>query len=225
LVLAGPPHPPEEGYLNSLTVLGMLQLFNIASASPTTPLLALGSNRQFYTKAKAQNTVTLAKLLFNRGNLLYKLYENVIAFLGGGGATSDPATGNAILRSLDLPALAPNTDSLFMCDLDSPIFGLPFGLCVLFRTKVGVPIGGMYLERCTIQTWNLAFAAGQNVVAENAAILFDHPTPYDTLDTRGRDPEGQSETLRAYIDEGASIGAGAIAGSIGTNKDHAAPPA
>ena len=182
LVLAGPPHSPGEGSLNDLVVLGMLQMFNIASASPTTPLLALGSNRQFYSKAKAQNQVTLAKLLFNQGNLLYKLYQNVVEYLADPAAgDGDISSGEAILRKIDEPALSPNSNSKFMCDLDSPIFGLPFGLCVLFRTKVGLPIGGMYLERCTIQTWNLAFASGQNVVAENCAILFDRPVPFEPV--------------------------------------------
>jgi len=221
LVLAGPPHTPEGDTIEGLSVLGMLQMFNVASASPTTPLLSLGSNRQYYTKAKAQNTVTLAKLLFNRGNLLYKLYENVIAFLGSGGVGSgDIDAGIQFLREMDEPALTAQGNSLFMCDLDSPIFGLPFGLCILFRTKIGVPIGGMYLERCIIQTWNLAFAAGQNVVAENCAILFDRPVPFDPEDIFGYDNDETRRGIQAYIDQGAE-GVGDVIGGLGTNKDHA----
>jgi len=222
LVLAGPPHIPEGNTIEGLSVLGMLQMFNVASASPTTPLLALGSNRQFYSKAKAQNSVTLAKLLFNRGNLLYKLYENVIAFLGGGGTGTDMDAGIQFLRDMDEPALAPESESLFMCDLDSPLFGLPFGLCVLFRTKIGVPIGGMYLERCTIQTWNLAFASGQNVVAENCAIIFDRPKPYDPENITGWEDEESRAGLQAYIDsESPDVRGDDIIGGLGTNFDHA----
>ena len=95
------------------------------------------------------------------------------------GRTAKLEEGLSIVRDIDEPAFQPQSDSKFMLNLDSPIFGFPIGLGVLFRTKLGLPIGGIYMERAFIQNWSVSFASGQNVVAENVNLIMDRIVPFE----------------------------------------------
>jgi len=168
LILAGPARllaDSQRSIFDYMLPLGMLMQFQVSQSRPSTPAQTIGSGRLCYLDGKAPGTASIGRLLVNGRNLLRALYTNAVQ------AGIDPT------RFDDIAAQTPTGQ--FFCNLDSELFGIPFGMAALFRDKIHNTIGAFYLELCKITGWNLSIAAGQAMIMENCSLMFDRLVPID----------------------------------------------
>jgi len=92
---------------------------------------------------------------------------------------SGKAQGNAQIARLFDDKASISKDSTFFMNLDSELFLIPFGLACFFRDKIHNKLGAFYLELCALNSYNIAFNAGQNMILENVSMLFDRALPMD----------------------------------------------
>lgn len=193
LVLAGParfggtgqdePGNERPDFYSTLLPIGMVQSFNAMLQKPTQPLQAIGSGRMFYISGKAQGNAQIARLFVNGRNLLRVLYTNAVQ------ARLDPSKFD---DKASVASLASRENSKFFINLDSELFLIPFGLACFFRDKAHNKLGAFYLELCMINSYNISFNAGQNLILENVSLLFDRAWPIALADMSGAARSGQS---------------------------------
>lgn len=176
LVLAGPARLDTVQVGNttgtnvqSLLAIGMLQSMQFSQSKQTQPVMSIGSGRSFFVSGKAQGQGSIQRLFVNGRNLLRVLYHNA------------RATGLPV-DLLDDPA-ARSVQSKFYINLDSELYYIPFGLGTVFRTKAHDFVGGFYSELTMIQSYQVAFQAGANMISEAVNFMFDRLLPFgeDTL--------------------------------------------
>ncbi len=181
LILAGPARyglTPAGGaskdFFEKLLPIGMVQSFNAVLQKPTQPMQAIGSARTFYVSGKAQGNANMARLFVNGRNMLRVLYTNAMqAGLDVSGFDDKAATEG---------------DSTFFINLDSELFLIPFGMACFFRDKLHNSIGAFYLELCALNSYNIGFNAGQNLILEQVSMLFDRALPMLPGDAGGAEP-------------------------------------
>ena len=190
LILAGPARysiTNPEIFFEKLLPIGMVQSFNAMMQKPTQPMQAIGSGRNFYVSGKAQGNAQIARLFVNGRNLLRVLYTNAVQAgldvknfddRAAAATTSNAANSGAIHQ--------------FFMNLDSELFLIPVGLACFFRDKVHNAIGAFYMELCMINSYNVAFNAGQNMILENVSLLFDRAIPINMGDS-GQIQNGPTE--------------------------------
>lgn len=182
LILAGPARlasiiADNAGGANAdrLLAIGMMQNFQAAQNKPTVPARSIGSGRNFFLSGGAQTSWGMSRLFVNGRNLLRVLY------------TQAKQVGIDVSK-FDDPA-AKDADSQYFINLDSELFLIPFGLAVLFRDKTRSTIGAFYMELCMLNSWNVAFSAGQNFIAENVSGLADRILPMSFTAVGGGDTD------------------------------------
>ena len=166
LVLAGPARHNvkannAESFASALLPIGMLQNFSASQSKPTSPMMSIGSGRQFFVSGKAQTNWNISRLFVNGRNLLRVLHTQAVQ------ANIDVSTFD------DMVTDPSNSNAQFFGNLDSELFYVPFGLAVLFRDKVHHQIAAFYIELCMITSWNISFSAGQSFIAEGVGGLAD----------------------------------------------------
>lgn len=193
LVLAGPARVDTAQIaesngesVQSLLAIGMLQSVSFQQSKPSQPVMAIGSGRSFFVSGKAQGAGSMQRLFVNGRNLLRVLYHNARA-------TSLP------VELLDDPA-ARNFQSQFYINLDSELYLIPFGLASIFRTKAHHFVGGFYAELTMINSYNLAFQAGGNMVTESVSFAFDRLLPFGEDNFNGRVPPATLDAVLAFVD-------------------------
>ena len=189
LLLAGPAryglseNPDNLVFYEKLLPIGMVQSFTAALQKPTQPMQAIGSTRTFYVSGKAQGNANMARLFVNGRNLLRVLYTN------------------AVQAGLDVSGFddkaAVSKDSTFFINLDSELFMIPFGLACFFRDKLHNAIGAFYLELCALNSYNIGFNAGQNLILEQVSMLFDRAMPMNVGDVGKGELGSLSESMLA----------------------------
>jgi len=181
LVLAGPARAGfnstatsaggvQNDILAQMLPLGMLQSFNAMFQKPTQPMQAIGSGRLFFVSGKSQGQAQIARLFCNGRNLLRALYTNAVQAELDVSKFDDPACAT----SFDAPG---DEGAKYVINLDSELFLIPFGLACFFRDKMHDHLGAFYLELCMINSYNIAYNAGQSLILENVSILFDRALP------------------------------------------------
>ncbi len=173
LILAGPARrgvaQPGVGRLG-LHAIGMLQNLSIQSSAPVMPVMGLGSGRSFFLRGKSQSNWSMQRTLINGRNLLRALMHNAVEAGINVDQFDDPAAFEG----------APN--SQFFINLDSELYYIPFGIAIIMRTKSRTLVASCYLELCIINSWGMAYAAGQNMVAESVTGLCDRILPFQATD-------------------------------------------
>lgn len=176
LILAGPARyglgETPDIFAEKLLPIGMVQSFNAMMQKPTQPMQAVGSGRNFYVSGKAQGNAQIARLFVNGRNLLRVLYTNAVAAQLDVKNFDDPAAARTVMNAANT-----GMNHQFFMNLDSELFLIPLGLACYFRDKVHNAIGAFYLELCMINSYNIAFNAGQNMILENVSLLFDRALP------------------------------------------------
>ena len=178
ILYAGPARFPAVS-VTSLIPIGLTDGLSFGDNSQLTRLFEIGSNRSFFTRGKDQPTVRFQKLLADQANLLYALtqvslnYNQTQAMLNSRGETAPGPVGPN-------PTIAMN--------LNSEVYGIPFGMLIIFKTRgntntgnantpTGMILTGIYLEYCMISSYDWNVQAGQPVIAEGVAIEFDRVVP------------------------------------------------
>lgn len=169
LVLAGPARfngataAGAATFAESLLAIGMMQNFSASQQKPVTPVMAIGSGRQFFVAGKAQTSWNIQRLFVNGRNLLRVLQTQA-------------RQAGIDVSQFDDPA-AVNPDDQYWVNLDSELFLIPFGLAVFFRDKIHGSVGAFYMELCMISSWQVGFSAGGNMIAEGVTGLADRILP------------------------------------------------
>jgi len=181
LVFAGPPRIVEvdgidSGVFGEYAAIGMLQNISITQSKPFQPMMALGSSRSFYLGGKAQGTAQIGRLFLNTDSLLKRVYSNIIPKVEGGTANTgiSPFSGSDVIK--DNPA-GDDSNKNLLINLDSEFFLIPFGLGVIFKNKARETIGGFYMELAVIPNYTVSVQAGQSMIMEGVAVLFDRLIP------------------------------------------------
>lgn len=166
LVLAGPARFPS-GVTNpaeELLPLGSTQSFSWAQQRPVQPLMALGSARTFFSVGKSQVSFNLGRFVVNGRNLLRALYSEAVR------------SGISIKDFHERPVRSEGTEQFF-ANLDSELFYIPFGICVLFRSVSNDPVGAVYIELCMLNSIQMGYSAGQSMIMESASGIADRIRP------------------------------------------------
>lgn len=194
LVLAGPARSDiartddvSGTSVSSLLAIGMLQSFSVGQQKPTTPVMAIGSGRSFFVSGKAQGSGQITRLFVNGRNLLRVLHHNA-------------RTQSLRWDLFDDPA-AQSSNALFLTNLDSELYLVPFGLASLFRTKLHDPVGGFYAELSLINSYQIGFQAGTTMIAETVSFLFDRLMPFSADDVAlGQVPRATVDAVLGFVD-------------------------
>ena len=180
ILYAGPARFTAISSSNEGSVLipiGLADGITLSDNTQLTRLFEIGSNRSFFTRGKNMPNLGFQKLLAAQANILYAL-ERVSAgafqdILDSRGETSPGPLG-------PIPSI--------MMNLNSEVFGIPFGLLMVFKTRGNSNISGateptgsilaaVYLEYAMIESWNVSVQTTSVVVAEGVGIQFDRVVP------------------------------------------------
>ena len=177
LVLVGPPRRPSN--IDDLTPIGVLQGFNESQGRQVVPHAAIGSARTFFQCSKSSAQGSIAKIFMNGDNLLKALYKN-LAWSGE----------NYDLEGFDSVVPFSESNKNFVATLDSNLFLIPFGLCVVYADKARNTIGSIYIELCVIPNYSTGISAGASTIMENVSFLADRVVPMDISLTSSNDAGG-----------------------------------
>lgn len=204
LILAGPARwggagmeetgTAQPDLYTKLLPIGMVQSFNAMMQKPTQPMQAIGSGRLFYVSGKSQGNAQIARLFVNGRNLLRVLYTNAVQAQLDPSRFDDKACVESPAGSGGL-----GENSKFFINLDSELFLIPFGLACFFRDKSHNKLGAFYLELCMINSYNISFNAGQNLVLENVSLLFDRAWPIAIADNSGGPTEPPGSLIESNL--------------------------
>lgn len=195
LVLSGPARSDiaradsvDGMSLASLMAIGGLQSFQFNQGKSLQPMMTIGSGRSFFVGGKAQGSASIQSIFMSGRNLLRTLHHN---------ARSQRLKWT---QFDDIPAYT--DDAAFLTNLDSELYLIPWGLASLFRSKMHDNVGGVYLELCLVQSYNLGAAAGQNMMAEAVSLLFDRAMPF-SADNAARPgvPRATVDAVLGFVDE------------------------
>lgn len=162
LVLVGPPRYSKMD-ASKLYAVGMLQTFSYSQQRGLQPMQAIGSGRAFFVAGKSTIQFNIQRLFVKGKNLLRALYENA-KDQGNLDITETDAFGERPIASG-----TPN----FAVNLDSPLFLVPFGLCIIYRDRSNAPLGGVYLENCMLANYSSSLQAGQTTIMEQVSGIGD----------------------------------------------------
>ena len=179
-VFAGPPRLSsatggvgDEGVYGAFASVGMLQNITVNQSKPFQPMMAIGSARSFYLGGKAQGSAQVGRLFMNTQSLMQRLYDNILLTSSGAASTIRPSFADGTSGNPAFAALNPN----YVINLDSELFLIPFGLGVIFKNKARSAIGGFYMELVVIPNYTVSVSAGQAMIMEGVALLFDRLYP------------------------------------------------
>ncbi len=175
LILAGPARFANVKNADTdLLPIGHVMSMNLGQQRPVQPLSGIGSARTFFAAGKGLVTFQMARLMVNGRNLLRAMYTQAIQ-------QGVPVEG---LAEPPVSANGKRTEQ-FWANLDSTIFYVPIGICVLFRSVAHDMVGGFYLELCMFNSWNTGFQAGQPIIQEQVQGMADRIRPVYPSDFDG----------------------------------------
>lgn len=180
ILFAGPARFTGIGSdTTKLHPIGMVDNFSFMSSAQLQRLFEIGSNRSFFTRGKTISQMQLSGMLCDQMNLMTALtqesYNHNSLVAGKYGLEA---------RGMAAPGVK---DQAVSFNLDSEVFGVPFGILMLFKTKGsegqsglrGKILGASYLEYCMMSGWQFNVASQSPVIAENLQIEFDRVVPVD----------------------------------------------
>jgi len=198
LVLVGPPRYAQlQGDSNGLYAVGMLQQFSYSQSRGLQPMQAIGSGRAFFVTGKSTIQFQIQRLFVKGKNLMRALYENAKS------QGNLPIEENGAFGERPIAPGMPN----FATNLDSPLFLVPFGLCIIYRDRSNAPLGGVYLENCMLASFSSSIMAGQTQIMESVSGMGDRLFAVDLGATGVQDgwpvggPEAASNDVPDKIEE------------------------
>lgn len=155
-------------------------------------LYDFGSARAFFTVGKTSGTITLSRLFFKGDNLLASLYMHAIKGAKGGGQEADNSYNTDIFNKAvyTAPYAKSGNTTGFFIDLSSELFLNPFGCGVMYRSKAGHAIGGMYFELCMFNTHMIQMDPNTPQMMENVNVEFDRAIPMTLEDAQALQKKG-----------------------------------
>jgi hypothetical protein len=169
LLLAGPARfSAISSPTVSLTPIGLVDGIGIQQNPSLSRLYEIGSNRSFFTRGKTVSSVSFSKMLADQANILAACTQN--SYKPVTDSTGTKAPGN-------------NTNPEIQMNLDSEVFGVPFGLLLVFKSRGGDDSGtgkiltAIYLENCMFANYSFSISSGQPVIMDSVAMEYDRTVP------------------------------------------------
>lgn len=175
LLFSGPPlYPDSQGGMGKggnaqdiqsmLVPIGTVQGIQDAGTNGVVPFREVGSKIKRFARASADYRVTIGKILTYHSNLAHAFY----AWMAQGTAASENAKMTYGLR----PGMGSGADveSKHLFVLDSELFSIPFGLCLVTVTGGGTKCSVEYWEKCLIADYGKSIGAGQPMIQEQVSI-------------------------------------------------------
>lgn len=167
LLYAGPARfSGLSGDAAQLIPIGLADGITVSQSAATARLFELGSNRSFFTRGKTATGLSLGRMLSDTRSLLAVLTAN----------SYKPNYNNSSAGGAD-----PNPN--IQLNLDSEIFGVPFGLMMLMKTRGGGTDGSgkiltaVYFEYCVLGNHSFSIASASPVVVEQVSMECDRVLP------------------------------------------------
>lgn len=170
LILAGPP-TVDEGFVQSLSPLGLVTNINFNSDVGLRPIWEIGTNKTYFSRGKATHQMQIGAMVANKPSLM-KLMTRQSPQDSSTQWQKDMSTGQ------------------FWANLDTETMSKPFGILLIFKTKGGATsynglgstgdlVGSIYLENCNIANFSWNLGAQEVVMQENVTIMFDRAVSVD----------------------------------------------
>lgn len=180
ILYGGPARfPAISGNTSLLTPIGLVDSIQMQDNAQLMRLFEIGSNRSFFTRGKNRPSLSMGKMLADQANILNVLQSASITY----------NNLNNVVNSVGMTAPGPEGPiPQIMMNLGSEIFGAPFGVLVVFKTRgnanvgssgqpTGTVLAGVYLEYCMFDGYNWAVQSEQPVIVEGVQIQFDRVVP------------------------------------------------
>ena len=185
LFLVGPSRKSGlSGNEGVMSPVGYIQGIQATQQRAVQRLYDFGSARAFFTVGKTQGSLNLTRLFFKGANLLATLYQNALGNTGDGSSSyNDMSTGVFNENMYSAPGILKsdgNDDtSGFFIDIGSELFLNPFGCAIIYRSKTGHAIGGVYFELCMFDTHTIQMDPNTPQMMENVNVQFDRAIAFD----------------------------------------------
>lgn len=185
LFLVGPPRKAGNVDKGSLNPVGYVQGIQASQNRVVQRLYDFGSARAFFTVGKTSGQLSLTRLFFKGANLLSTLYQNALGSAGGEGSSQDNSANTGVFnkKMYSYPGIlngdGENDSSGFFIDIGSELFLNPFGCAMVYRSKAGHAIGGVYYELCMFNTHSISMDPQQPQMMENINVEFDRAIAFD----------------------------------------------
>ena len=169
----------------NLKPVGYIQGIQAAQQRMVQRLYDFGSARSFFTVGKSSGSITISRLFFKGASLLASLYNYAITTGSGDGTRESNIAAQAVFNTKMYtgPAAGKLTDDLstggFFIDIGSELFLNPFGCALVYRSKSGHAIGGVYFELCMFETHTIQMDPNTPQMMENVNVQFDRATPFN----------------------------------------------
>lgn len=167
--------------------IGVVENANLGSVRELRRIAEIGSKRFHFVSGRTRSQVSIARVLFHGPSLLRVLYAYVDRerFDIGGKWSSLLTEADRLFPDIDNTKItkAPGYADFF-CNLDSPLFDIPFGLLFYMEDSKGQPYGAFYCKEAYINSHQMNIGASATVIAEGVTVQFDEMVPIDV----GADP-------------------------------------
>lgn len=193
LLASGPPVWNNDAPEESLIPVGLVQNANISQNKQIQQLNEVGSRQLFTIPGRVFVQVGIARVLFDGPSLLFALHSY---YNGVDGKINIPKLSQEqVITPGDKPSYPyPDTErgegyqliddttsstelNAFWNNLASSIFNKPMGFGFIFMDTQSDFFGGLYLEECYVQSYNIGISAQQTVILENVQIRCRRPRP------------------------------------------------
>ena len=192
LLVSGPPeYSPvaEEGKVASANVgeaalipVGLVQNASVAQNKQIQQLNEIGSRQLFTIPGRAYAQANIARIMFDGPSLLFamstyyddqttaKLHIPNVQKVSASDptkpypATADDENGTTVITQ------ETTTVGGYWGNLESSIFNKPLGLGFIFLDTESEFYGGIYLEKCYINSYNMGISAQQTILLENVSV-------------------------------------------------------
>ena len=201
LLVSGPPTWDGATESNPIPV-GLVQNANVSQNKQIQQLHEVGSRELFTIPGRTFVQVGIARIMFDGPNLLFALHsyydvnQNVlIPKLSAAQQDLNSPYGKPTIPYPDdsfgtgTHTVNENTTdeelNAYWGNLGSSIFNKPMGLGFIFMDTQSDFYGGMYLERCYIQSYNMGISAQQTIILENVQVRASKIRPIQVSDNAG----------------------------------------
>ena len=184
---------------NSLLPIGLIQNMNVSQQRQLNKIFEVGSKRSYFVPGRLFGNFQVGRIMFYGPSLLRMMYalapfgDDALGNFGNDLNTDPDSSGNLLSSLPAYDGLFPNQElqnapgfggtadettnrDLFL-NLNSELFNVPFGLCMVMKDTRDRPYGAFYMEDCMLEMHNFQVDSGSVVIAENVSGQFDAISP------------------------------------------------
>jgi len=190
LIVSGPP--TYAGDEQELIPVGLVQNATITQNKQIQQLHEVGSRQMFTVPGRTFASVGIARVLFDGPSLLFALTsyysgaDVVIPNIAAGASNTEkpavpypePSAGKTKVTE----STTPDQLGAYWGNLNASVFNRPLGLGFIFMDIDSTFYGGIYLEKCFVQSYNMGISAQQTILLENVQIRTTNIRPIVTSD-------------------------------------------